>query len=63
MPKTFGVVPVMVGSNACHLEGMTPKQLVALKEEVCTSLLNLCVDFCCSSPTDMKYTQLLSVGQ
>ena len=28
MPKTFGVMPVMVGSNACHLEGMGPKSLV-----------------------------------
>ena len=34
MPKTFGVIPIMVGSNACHLEGMAPKELVALKEEV-----------------------------
>ena len=34
MPKTFGVIPVMVGSNACHIEGMNPKSLVALKEEV-----------------------------
>ena len=34
MPKTFGVMPVMVGSNACHLEGLAPKNLVALKEEV-----------------------------
>ncbi len=38
IPKTFGVMPVMVGSNACHLEGMAPKDLVALKEEVCMIL-------------------------
>lgn len=35
MPKTFGVIPIMVGSNTCHLEGMAPKELVNLKEEVC----------------------------
>jgi DNA-directed RNA polymerase beta subunit len=35
MPKTFGVMPIMVGSNACHLEGLTPKELVDLREEVC----------------------------
>ena len=35
MPKTFGLIPIMVGTNACHLEGMAPKELVSLKEEVC----------------------------
>lgn len=39
MPKTFGVMPIMVLSNACHLEGLAPKNLVALKEEVCMSFL------------------------
>ena len=34
MPKSFGVMPIMVGSNACHLEGLAPKDLVNLKEEV-----------------------------
>jgi len=33
MPKSFGVMPIMVGSNACHLEGLAPKNLVNLKEE------------------------------
>jgi len=33
MPKTFGVMPIMVGSNACHLEGLMPRELVDLREE------------------------------
>lgn len=32
--KTFGLMPIMVGSAACHLQGMTPKQLVHHREEV-----------------------------
>jgi DNA-directed RNA polymerase I subunit RPA2 len=32
--KTFGNLPIMVGSKACHLAGMTPSELVKLKEEV-----------------------------
>lgn len=40
MPKTFGKIPIMIGSKACHLEGLKPSQLVALKEEVsCSGLL------------------------
>ena len=34
MPKSFGVMPIMVGSNACHLEALPPKDLVDRKEEV-----------------------------
>lgn len=33
--KTFGNLPIMVGSKACHLEGLMPNDLVKLKEEVC----------------------------
>ncbi len=32
--KTFGNLPIMVGSKACHLEGLAPHELVKLKEEV-----------------------------
>jgi len=32
--KRFGDMPVMVMSTGCHLEGMSPKKLVQLKEEV-----------------------------
>jgi DNA-directed RNA polymerase beta subunit len=32
--KTFGEMPVMVLSNACHLKDSTPRQLSQLKEEV-----------------------------
>lgn len=32
--KTFGDMPIMVLSDACHLQDMTPRQLVALREEV-----------------------------
>jgi DNA-directed RNA polymerase I subunit RPA2 len=32
--KTFGDMPIMVLSKACHLHNTTPKQLVQLKEEV-----------------------------
>jgi DNA-directed RNA polymerase I subunit RPA2 len=32
--KTFGEMPVMVLSNACHLKDSTPQQLSQLKEEV-----------------------------
>lgn len=34
--KTFGNLPIMVGSKACHLEGLTPRDLVKFKEEVGT---------------------------
>jgi DNA-directed RNA polymerase I subunit RPA2 len=37
LSKTFGKLPIMVGSKACHLEGMTSRQLCDIKEEVCTS--------------------------
>eukprot|EP00934_Nitzschia_sp_Nitz4_P004474 Nitzschia sp. Nitz4//scaffold35_size145790//31425//35153//NITZ4_003015-RA/size145790-processed-gene-0.227-mRNA-1//-1//CDS//3329549079//4464//frame0 len=33
MAKTFGNMPIMVMSKACHLEGSTPQQLVEMKEE------------------------------
>ena len=36
LSKTFGNMPIMVGSSACHLDGMTPKQLVSHREEVST---------------------------
>lgn len=32
--KTFGNMPIMVLSTACHLEGLMPKELVRLREEV-----------------------------
>lgn len=32
--KNFGAMPIMIGTRGCHLEGMTPKELVKLKEEV-----------------------------
>jgi DNA-directed RNA polymerase I subunit RPA2 len=32
--KTFGDMPIMVLSNACHLQGMTPVELSKLREEV-----------------------------
>jgi DNA-directed RNA polymerase I subunit RPA2 len=32
--KTFGNMPIMVLSKACHLEGMSPQELVKLREEV-----------------------------
>jgi DNA-directed RNA polymerase I subunit RPA2 len=32
--KTFGDLPLMVLSSACHLQGMAPDDLVKLKEEV-----------------------------
>jgi hypothetical protein len=35
IPKSFGKLPIMVGSKACHLEGLSSKELVQLKEEVC----------------------------
>ena len=34
IPKSFGKLPIMTLSKACHLEGMSPKELVKLKEEV-----------------------------
>lgn len=34
MAKTFGNMPIMVMSKACHLDGTTPQQLVEMKEEV-----------------------------
>lgn len=40
LPKrNFGNLPIMVMSKACHLAGMTPKDLVRLKEEVCNRFL------------------------
>lgn len=36
IPKSFGKLPIMVGSKACHLQDMTSKQLAAVKEEVRT---------------------------
>lgn len=33
MQKNFGNMPIMVGSQACNLHGLTPRQLVRLKEE------------------------------
>jgi DNA-directed RNA polymerase I subunit RPA2 len=35
--KTFGDMPIMVLSQACHLKDASPKELTKLKEEVCTS--------------------------
>ena len=32
--KTFGNMPIMVMSSACHLDGLMPKGLVKLREEV-----------------------------
>lgn len=32
--KTFGSMPIMVGSKCCHLEGMSPQELIDLREEV-----------------------------
>ena len=34
IPKSFGKLPIMVGSKACHLEGLSSKELVQHKEEV-----------------------------
>lgn len=31
--REVGMIPIMMGSNRCHLEGMGPKDLVAHKEE------------------------------
>lgn len=42
IPKTFGVMPIMVGSNACHLEGLAPRELVDRREEVCSLFLLFC---------------------
>jgi len=33
MARTYGGLPIMVGSNMCHLNGMSPEQLVRQKEE------------------------------
>ena len=32
--KTFGNMPIMVGSKCCHLEGSSPRDLVRMREEV-----------------------------
>jgi DNA-directed RNA polymerase beta subunit len=40
--KTFGEMPIMVLSKACHLYNTTPKQLIQLKEEV--QYINLLID-------------------
>jgi DNA-directed RNA polymerase I subunit RPA2 len=34
LAKTFGNMPIMVMSNACHLAGLMPEELISLKEEV-----------------------------
>jgi DNA-directed RNA polymerase I subunit RPA2 len=34
MAKTFGYMPIMVLTKACHLEGMGPQELVQVREEV-----------------------------
>jgi len=34
LSKSFGKMPIMVMSKACHLEGLPPKKLVEMKEEV-----------------------------
>ena len=44
IPKEFGALPIMVLSNACHLQGTSPKELVKLKEEVRTIVKSYC---CC----------------
>lgn len=36
LAKTFGNMPIMVSSKACHLDGLMPKELVRLREEVST---------------------------
>jgi DNA-directed RNA polymerase I subunit RPA2 len=41
IPRTFGNMPIMVGSKACHLDGLTPKELVQLREEVCGKMEEL----------------------
>lgn len=41
--KTFGNMPIMVMSKACHLEGTTPDDLVKLREEVCCN--QIMIDF------------------
>jgi len=33
MVKNFGSMPIMVGTKACHLDGLTPEQLIAYREE------------------------------
>ena len=33
LSKTFGKMPIMVMSKACHLNGLNPEELVTLKEE------------------------------
>jgi DNA-directed RNA polymerase I subunit RPA2 len=32
--KSFGNIPIMVGSKACHLHGLMPNELVKVREEV-----------------------------
>ena len=32
IPKTFGKLPIMVGSKLCHLHDLSPKQLIQLRE-------------------------------
>jgi hypothetical protein len=66
--KTFGKLPIMVGSKACHLEGMTSKQLSDKKEEVWTKYkirnktnqegLELCHDWN-DRTTELRDTQSL----
>lgn len=43
IPKTFGDMPIMVMSKACHLNGTTPAELVKFKEEVRRQLMNFLV--------------------
>jgi DNA-directed RNA polymerase I subunit RPA2 len=46
LPKTFGKLPIMVGTKACYLEGMTSKQLSEINEEVCTKVPPKCSMTC-----------------
>lgn len=34
LAKNFGEIPIMVGSQACHLHKSTPRELIDLREEV-----------------------------
>jgi len=44
--KKFGDMPIMVMSKACHLHEKKPSELVAMKEEVCSSRVqNDCCHF------------------
>ena len=44
LPKrNFGNMPLVIMSKACHLEGLMPKHLVKLKEEVRQENISLCM--------------------